>query len=547
MNLSFKPWGIAVLCGAGAFALASVMFMQGWLPVSSQAETTIQTTPAPVTAPAAVQATPVPASTPAPVPAAAVTPPAFTQAQLDQWVAPVALYPDSLLSQVLMASTYPTNVIQAVQWSRDHPQSQGDAAVTQVANEPWDPSVKSLVAFPQLLALMGEDPAWVQNLGNAFLAQPDDVMNTVQKFREVAQKSGALKSTPQQTVTVKPKPASTTVVKGAPVQQTIVIESADPQVVYVPSYNPNVVYGAWPTPAYPPVYLPPPPGEQFVNGMASGIGFGVGVAATYAIFGSIDWDDDHHHDDYDHHDDHHDDGHHGGGPQNNYVNVNVNNYNRISGNNNRNVVNHPGSGNTAGWQHNPAFNAGLPNHTANLSGATQNQALNHAAQRNNYRGYDSNARSFNANNAVGRNNGGVQNQTLDQRRQQAASVMNNHQVNPQHKPLQHSAPASRAAAPSASHHAAARQQNQQHESLTQNRQSLQHQNVGQLNQHNATQQRQNFHQGNNASRSTAFSGNSSRAPSWQQQQARGNQSRQHMQNFQHARPANAEPVHLHRR
>lgn len=525
MNLSFKSWGVAALCGAGAFALASVMFMQGWFPVSSQAETTAQT-PAPPAPVAVPDAAPVAAP-------AAVVPPAYSQAQLDQWVAPVALYPDSLLSQVLMASTYPTNVIQAVQWSRDHPQSQGDAAVTAVANEPWDPSVKSLVAFPQLLALMGEDPAWVQNLGNAFLAQPDDVMNTVQKFREVAQKSGALKSTPQQTVTVKPKPAaqsgSTTVVSSAP--QTIVIESADPQVVYVPSYNPNVVYGTWPTPAYPPVYLPPPPGQQFVDGMVSGIGFGVGVAATYAIFGSIDWDDDHH----DHHDDHHDDGHHGGGPQNNYVNVNVNNYNRISGNNN--VVNHPGSGNTAGWQHNPAYNAGLPNHGANLNGATQNKALNNAAQRNNYRGFDNNS-------AVGRNNGGVQNPTLDQRRQQAASVVNSHQgkaaapLNAQQHSLPKAASGSNAAGHSATHNASGHQvpahanqpaqHNTNHPSVQQHHSQAQHQNV-------------------NTSRSTAFSGNSSRSPSWQQQQARGNQSRQQMQHPQRARPANAEPVHLHRR
>ncbi|PKE32597.1 DUF3300 domain-containing protein [Rahnella sp. AA] len=526
MNLSFKPWGIAVVCSAGAFALASVMFMQGWLPARSQAETTVQTT-----SPAPPAAAPVVA---VPPPATPVTPPAFSQAQLDQWVAPVALYPDSLLSQVLMASTYPTNVIQAVQWSRDHPQSQGDAAVTSVANEPWDPSVKSLVAFPQLLALMGEDPAWVQNLGNAFLAQPDDVMNTVQKFREVAQKSGALKSTPQQTVTVKPKPvaqaSSTTSVQSVPAQQTIIIESADPQVVYVPSYNPNVVYGTWATPAYPPVYLPPPPGQQFVNGMASGIGFGVGVAATYAIFGGIDWDDDHHHDD----------GHHGGSP-NNYVNVNVNNYNRISGNNN-NAVNHSGSAATQGWQHNPAFNAGAPNYRANLNGATQNQALNNVAQRNNYRGFDGNP--------------GVQNnlsgQTMDQRRQQAASVMNHHEGNL--SGATHSATgaasASRAAANLDNRQASGRPLSQQHQ--TQNLQQHQALNRQQNGNQNALrggnqQQRQNFHQASNMPRSTAFSGNSSRAPSWQQQQARGNQSRQQMQNFQHARPANAEPVHFHRR
>lgn len=536
MNLSFKPWGIAVVCSAGAFALASVMFMQGWFPVRSQAETTVQTVPP---APPAPVAAPVVA---VPPPATPVTPPAFTQAQLDQWVAPVALYPDSLLSQVLMASTYPTNVIQAVQWSRDHPQSQGDPAVKAVANEPWDPSVKSLVAFPQLLALMGEDPAWVQNLGDAFLAQPGDVMDTVQKFRQVAQKSGALKSTPQQKVTVKPAAqSSTTVVNAQPAQQTIIIESADPQVVYVPSYNPNVVYGAWPTPAYPPVYLPPPPGQQFVNGVASGIGFGVGVAATYAIFGNIDWDDDHHHhDDYDHHDDHHDDGHHGGS-SNNYVNVNVNNYNRISGNNN-NAVNHSGSAATQGWQHNPAFNAGVPNNRANLNGATQNQALNNVAQRNNYRGFDGNP--------------GVQNnlsgQTMDQRRQQAASVMNRHEGNL--SGATHSATgaasASRAAANLNNHQASGRPLSQQHQ--TQNLQQHQALNRQQNGNQNALrggnqQQRQNFHQAGNMPRSTAFSGNSSRAPSWQQQQARGNQSRQQMQNFQHARPANAEPVHFHRR
>lgn len=524
MNLSFKPWGIAVLCGAAAFALASVMFMQGWLPVSSRAETTTQPPPS---APA----------TPVPVPATTSLPLAFTQAQLDQWVAPVALYPDSLLSQVLMASTYPTNVIQAAQWSRDHPQSQGDAAVSAVVHEPWDPSVKSLVAFPQLLALMGEDPAWVQNLGDAFLAQPADVMDTVQKFRLVAQKSGALKSTPQQKVTVKPAVQSsgtgstTTVVNSAPAQQTIIIESADPQVVYVPNYNPNVVYGAWPTPAYPPVYLPPPPGEQFVNGVASGIGFGVGVAATYAIFGSIDWDDDHHHDD-DHHDDHHDDGHHDdghhGGPQNNYVNVNVNNYNRISGNNNS-AVNHAGSVNTAGWQHNAAFNTGTPTRSANLGGATQNRALNNAALRNNYRGFDGNA--------VGRNDGGVQNQNLAQRRQQAASVMNNHPgftPEPAHSsPGQ--VPASRPASasdklPLAGHPSL------QHDQLS-------HQ--GQMPQHQYPLQK--VHQGGNVTGSTAFSGNSSRAPSWQQQQARGDQSRHQIHQSLPARSAGAETHHFQRR
>ena len=104
-----------------------------------------------------------------------------TVEQIDQWVAPVALYPDALLSQVLMASTYPTNVAQAVQWSHDNPLKQGDAAIQAVSDQPWDASVKSLVAFPQLMALMGENPQWVQNLGDAFLAQPQDVMDSVQR------------------------------------------------------------------------------------------------------------------------------------------------------------------------------------------------------------------------------------------------------------------------------------------------------------------------------------------------------------------------------
>ncbi len=509
MNSSFKFWGTALACGIGAFALASVLFIQGWLPTSSQAEAV----PAQVNSPTAPVST---AIVPVTVPATVATPapPVYTQAQIDQWVAPVALYPDALLSQVLMASTYPTNVIQAEQWSRDHPQLQGDAAVKAAANEPWDPSVKSLVAFPQLLTLMGEDPVWVQNLGNLFLAQPADLMESVQKFRQIAQKSGALKSTTQQKVIVKPAAqGSTTVVNSAP--QTIIIESADPQVVYVPSYNPNVVYGAWPTPAYPPVYLAPPPGEQFVNGVESGIGFGVGVAATYAIFGSIDWDDDHHHHDDDHHDDHHDDGHHDdghhGGQQNNFINVNTNNYNRVSGNNN--IANHAGAQNNTHWQHNPSFNAGTPNHPANLGGATQNQALKRAAQRNNYRGFD----------------GPAAGQTTAQRRQQAASVMNSHEGR--------TATTAPRSVPSSNNNLANRAQVNSGSSRQMPAQYRSH------------QQMQNLHPNNmmNQSRSSAFSGNSSRSPSWQQQQARGNQSRQQRHDVMRSRPANAEPVHLHRR
>ncbi|KAA0516205.1 DUF3300 domain-containing protein, partial [Enterobacter ludwigii] len=164
MSLPFKPHIIALLCSAGLLAAAGTLYVQSRTP-----ETVTE---------AAAQPAPAPTPTSPPAAAQPVTT-TYTQAQIDQWVAPIALYPDSLLSQVLMASTYPDNVMQAVQWSQDNPAMKGDAAVQAVASQPWDPSVKSLVAFPALLAMMGENPPWVENLGNAFLAQPHDVMDSV--------------------------------------------------------------------------------------------------------------------------------------------------------------------------------------------------------------------------------------------------------------------------------------------------------------------------------------------------------------------------------
>ena len=118
----------------------------------------------------------------------------FSKEQLDQMTAQVALYPDPLLSQVLMASTYPADVAEAAKWSRAHPDDKGDEAVEKVQDQPWDPSVQSLVAFPQVIIMMGEKPDWVKDLGDAFLAQPDDVMDSVQRLRVAAQKAGNLKS-----------------------------------------------------------------------------------------------------------------------------------------------------------------------------------------------------------------------------------------------------------------------------------------------------------------------------------------------------------------
>lgn len=402
MTLPFKPHVLALICSAGLCAASAGLYIKSrTVEAPVEAQSTQQTAPdiSAVTLPATVSAPPV---TPA------VVKSAFSTAQIDQWVAPVALYPDSLLSQVLMASTYPANVAQAVQWSHDNPLKQGDAAIQAVSDQPWDASVKSLVAFPQLMALMGENPQWVQNLGDAFLAQPQDVMDSVQRLRQLAQQTGSLKSSTEQkiiTTTKKvvpvnqpanaPATQSNTVSTSSPVvaepaPTVITIEPANPDVVYIPNYNPNVVYGSWANTAYPPVYLPPPAGEPFVDSFVRGFGYSMGVATTYALFSSIDWDDDdhdhHHHDDDDYH--HHDGGHRDGNDwQHNgdNINIDVNNFNRITGE-------HLTDKNMA-WRHNPNYRNGVPYHDQDMAkrfhqtdvnggmSATQLPALSRDSQR----------------------------------------------------------------------------------------------------------------------------------------------------------------------
>ena len=170
-------------------------------------------------------------------------PPVFKPEELEQILAPVALYPDALLAQVLMASTYPLEVVQADRWAQQNQGLAPEALTAALEQQAWDPSVKSLVNFPQVLTMMGEKLDWTQKLGDAFLAQQQDVMNTVQSLRKKAADAGNLETTAEQKVIVE--------------QETIVIEAASPQVVYVPTYNPTVVYGAWPYPAYPPYYYYP--------------------------------------------------------------------------------------------------------------------------------------------------------------------------------------------------------------------------------------------------------------------------------------------------
>ena len=179
--------------------------------------------------------------------AAAVTSadaPAFSQAELDQMLAPIALYPDPLLAQILIASTYPLEIVEAARWSSRNPQLAGEDAVAAVADRDWDPSVKALVAFPDVLARMDEDLDWTRNLGDAMLFQEAQVMDSVQFLRARADAAGSLEQDKH--------------VRVIREQETIIIEPVETRLVHVPYYDTRVVYGPWWRPAYPPLYWGPP-------------------------------------------------------------------------------------------------------------------------------------------------------------------------------------------------------------------------------------------------------------------------------------------------
>lgn len=258
--------------------------------------------------------------------------------QLDSLVAPIALYPDPLLSQTLVASTYPLEVIQLQQWLAKQKDLKEKALADAVAKQDWDPSIQSLAALPDVVKLLAENIKWTTDLGNAFLAQQNDVMDAVQRMRKKAQDAGNLKSSEQQKVEVKTVES----------KQVIVVEQANPTVVYVPSYNPTVVYGA-PVYAYPPIAYPPP--GYYAAGMA--ISFGVGVAMGAMWSGG--W------------------GYNCGWGGNN--NVTINNNNNFVNNSNRQNVNGGNrvNGGNSNWQHNPQHRGGAPysdRATANKFGGT---------------------------------------------------------------------------------------------------------------------------------------------------------------------------------
>ncbi|MEA5113666.1 MAG: DUF3300 domain-containing protein [Geobacteraceae bacterium] len=240
--------------------------------------------------------------------------PAFKQAELEQILAPVALYPDDVLSQILMASTYPLEIVEADRWAKQNSGLKGDALAAALEKQRWDPSVKSLVNFPQVLSMMSEKLDWTNKLGDAFLSQQQDVMKTVQVLRRKAEQSGNLKTTKEQKVIVE--------------KETIIIQPANPQVVYVPTYNPVVVYGAWPYPAYPPYYYYPPGYVATASAFSFAAGVAVGAAWGYA-WGNCNW--------------------HGGD-----VNINVNKNANINNTINRNAYANKYQGGKGTWQHDPS-------------------------------------------------------------------------------------------------------------------------------------------------------------------------------------------------
>lgn len=279
----------------------------------------------------------------------------FKPEQLDQMLAPIALYPDPLLSQILMAAGYPLEIVEAARWQQANPTLKGDAAVQAVKDKEWDASVKSLVAFPDVLKQLNEHLDWTQKLGDAMIEQEADVADSIQRLRAKAAAAGNLQSTPQQAVTT----------EGSGDTIQYVIQPANPEVVYVPQYNPSWAYGPWPYPAYPPVYYP------FGGALATGIFWGLGIAAGAALIGSWAW----------------------GGRGQSYANVNVNKAVNIDNNFNRNRPNRPDRPDRPGaggggerWQHRPEHRKGVA-YRDNATRQKFNQAQRPgAAQRDQFRG-----------------------------------------------------------------------------------------------------------------------------------------------------------------
>jgi len=244
----------------------------------------------------------------------------LTADQLDSMVAPIALYPDPLLAQVLVASTYPIDVIAAQQWLAKNTNLKGEELEKAAMQQDWDPSVQALVSLPDALKVLSDNVKWTEDLGDAFLAQQNDVMEAVQRMRKKAKDNGKLDSSEQQKVETK-------VIE---TKETIIIQPSNPEVIYVPQYNPTVVYPP-PVYPYPPMYYPPYyAGAAFVS-FGIGMAIGVGMAGGWGC----GW----------------------GGGGNNTININNNNNYVKNSNLKNNQGNRTGNSN---WQHNASQRGGAP-------------------------------------------------------------------------------------------------------------------------------------------------------------------------------------------
>jgi Protein of unknown function (DUF3300) len=272
--------------------------------------------------------------------------------QLDQLVAPIALYPDNLLGQILTASTYPIETVMAARWSAANPNVKGPQLEDAMQQQSWDPAVKALTAVPQVLAMMNDKLDWTQSLGDAYLSQPDDIAAAVQRLRLKADATGNLRGSTQQRVrrVHAPQPI---IIDGRPEPEYIVIEPIDPDVIYVPIYDPYVVYGPWAYPAYRPFFWYPP---GYVA--AAVIGFGTPCIVGAALWAHYNWESRH-------------------------VDINVVNYNKF---NRTNIVNNAAN---QTWQHDPLHRGNIPYSNAALqqrfgkAAATSNANVNPLPQRSN--------------------------------------------------------------------------------------------------------------------------------------------------------------------
>jgi hypothetical protein len=271
----------------------------------------------------------------------------FPPEQLEQLVAPIALHPDALVAQILMAATYPLEVVEADRFMRKNEKLKGAELEKALMEKEWDASVKSLCTMPDVLKQMSENLDWTQDLGDAFLAQKKEVLDAVQRMRANAKEAGHLESTNQQTVTVE--------------NEIIVIESSDPEVIYVPTYSPVVVYTSPPpAPYYPAVYSPPGYGL---------LAFGAGMAVGAACWGDCDW---------------------GGGD----VNIDIDKHNEFNRNTNRNSERtnvKSGGGKQGQWKHDSSHRKGVGYRDSNTAKQHGGSGASSRVSRDQARGRDSGA------------------------------------------------------------------------------------------------------------------------------------------------------------